>query len=41
VLPDVEAKDDYYSLPEVYWPERLKQEEMMRKYYEEEEKKKP
>jgi len=36
VLPDVEVKDDYYSLPEVYWPERLKQEALMREYEERE-----
>jgi hypothetical protein len=39
-VPVVEPKDDYYSLPEVYWPERLKQEELMRQY-EEQEKAKP
>jgi hypothetical protein len=39
-VPVVEPKDDYYSLPEVYWPERLKQEALMREYEEQEAKEK-
>lgn len=32
VLPDGDLLEDYYSRPEVYWPERLKREALMWEY---------